>query len=64
MATKTSNRQCIYPKHVIYKAVYLLSAEVYHINSNKFKIVHLGSTNAKHNEIFGPKFILPWQLKL
>ena len=63
METKTSNRQWKYPKNFIYKAVFLLSVKVHFKDSYKFKIIHIGYTNAENREIFGSKFTLPWQPK-
>ena len=58
---KILNRQLIYPKNVINKAVYQLSANIYLNKSYKFKIIPIGFTSAKNKDIFDPKFTLPWQ---
>ena len=41
MTTKTSNRQLIYPKNVIFKAMYLLPAKAHLNNAYIFKINYI-----------------------
>ena len=47
---KISNCQLIYPKNVINKAVYRLSAKVHLSISYKFKIIPIGFTSAKNTK--------------
>ena len=61
MVTTILTCQLIYPKNVIYKAVYLLPTKSHLNNKYKFKKIPIRSINAKNKEIFGSKFTLPWQ---
>ena len=63
VAIKSSNRQCIYPRKVIYKVIYLLLSKVHLNNSYKFTIIHMGSSNAKSKQILSSKFTFQWQHK-
>ena len=56
MATKILSCQLIYPKYVIYKAVYLFCAKVHLKYSYKFKKISIGSTSARRK-----KYTLPCQ---
>ena len=61
LATKILNLQFIYPQNVINKVDYLLPVKMHLHNSYKFRLIPIGFTSAKNKEIFGSKFMLPWQ---
>ena len=52
-----------YTLHVIWKAVYLLSATVYINSIYKFEIIHIKSSNANQKLVLGFEFSLQWQSK-